>query len=88
MPLFGQLGVIPSPMVPPVEVAAFYDAGVAWSEANNARFLGGDRGGVSSYGGAFRINLLGFAVAEISYVRPVERPVKGAYWVFALQPGF
>ena len=88
MPLFGALGVVPSPMVPPVEIAAFYDAGVAWNEADKARFLGGDRNGVSSYGGAFRLNLLGFAVAEISYVHPNDRPVKGAYWVFALQPGF
>ncbi len=88
MPLFGALGVVPSPMVPPVEVAAFYDAGVAWTGGDKARFLGGARPGVSSYGGAFRLNLLGFAVAEISYVHPNDRPVKGAYWVFALQPGF
>jgi Tol biopolymer transport system component len=88
LPLFGALGIVPSPMVPPVEVAAFYDAGVAWTEASKARFLGGGRNGVSSYGGAFRVNLLGFAVAEISYVHPNDRPVKGSYWVFALQPGF
>jgi Tol biopolymer transport system component len=88
MPLFGALGVVRSPMVPPVEVAAFYDAGVAWYESLKPDFLGGPRTGVSSYGGAFRVNLLGFAVAEISYVRPQDRPVKGAYWLFALQPGF
>ena len=88
MPLFGALGVVRSPMVPPVELAAFYDAGVAWYEAVKPEFLGGPRSGVSSYGGAFRVNLLGFAVAEISYVQPQNRPIKGAYWLFALQPGF
>jgi len=86
--VFGAVGIVPSPMVPPIEVAAFYDAGVAWTDADKARFLGGDRDAVSSYGGALRINLLGFAVAEISYVHPNDRPVKGSYWVFALQPGF
>src|SRR4029453_958007 len=50
MPLFGALGVGRSPMVPPVEVAAFYDAGVAWYEAVKPQFLGGSRTGVSSYG--------------------------------------
>ena len=88
MPLFGALGVVRSPMVPPVEVAAFYDAGVAWFDSSKPTFLGGPRTGVTSYGGAFRVNLMGFAVAEISYVRPQDRPVRGAYWLFALQPGF
>jgi Tol biopolymer transport system component len=88
MPVFGALGAVYSPMVPPIEAAAFYDVGVAWTDAEEARFLGGDRGGVSSYGGSLRINLLGFAVAEISYVHPNQRPVKGWYWLFALQPGF
>ena len=88
LPLFGALGVVPSPAVPPIEAAAFFDAGVAWTDTDEARFLGGDRIGVSSFGGTFRVNLLGFAVAEISYVHPNQRPVKGAYWLFALQPGF
>jgi hypothetical protein len=88
LPLLGALGIVHSPMVPPVEAAAFYDAGVAWTEADKARFLGGDRPSVASYGGSVRINLLGLAVAEISYVHPNQRPVKGWYWLFALQPGF
>ena len=37
---------------------------------------------------SFRSTSNCFAVAEISYVHPNDRPVKGAYWVFALQPGF
>jgi hypothetical protein len=88
MPLFGPLGVVRSPMVPPVEVAAFYDVGAAWFDSAEPEFLGGSRPGVSSHGAAFRVNLLGFAVAEISYVYPHDRPVKGAYWIFALQLGF
>jgi hypothetical protein len=39
-------------------------------------------------GGAFRVNLLGFAVAEIAYVHPNDRPLKGWYWQFDIQPGY
>jgi hypothetical protein len=35
-----------------------------------------------------RINLLGFAVAEIDYVRPLDRPGRGWLWQFNLRPGF
>jgi hypothetical protein len=88
MPLLGTLGLFPTPGVPPVEAAAFYDAGVAWTDGQEAAFLGGTRRPVSSHGGALRVNLLGFAVAEIAYVHPNQRPVKGWYWLFSLQPGF
>ena len=44
--------------------------------------------GVTSMGGAFRVNLLGFAVAEIAYVHPNDRPLKGWYWQFDIQPGY
>ncbi len=88
LPLLGALGVLRSPGVPPIEAAGFYDAGVAWTDADGARFLGGGRGGVSSVGTALRVNLLGFAVAEIAYVHPNDRPLKGWYWQFNLQPGF
>jgi hypothetical protein len=35
-----------------------------------------------------RINVLGFAVAEIDYVRPLDRPGRGWLWQFNLRPGF
>jgi Tol biopolymer transport system component len=88
VPLLGALGVIPSSAVPPVETALFYDAGVAWTRNNSANFLGGDRRPVTSYGASLRVNLLGFAVAQISYVHPNDRPARRWMWEFGLVSGF
>jgi WD40 repeat protein len=88
LPLLGALGVVPSAGFPPVEMAGFYDVGVAWTDAEKAGFLGGPRDPVTSWGAALRVNLLGFAVGEIALVHPQDRPIKGWYWQFALQPGF
>ena len=62
----------------------------AWRGAARRRpsFTDGDRNPVSSVGAAVRINLLGFAVAEIDYVRPLDRPGRGWLWQFNLMPGF
>jgi Tol biopolymer transport system component len=72
----------------PVELAVFTDAGVAWGRNSRPSFSGGDRKPVTSAGAAMRINLLGFAVAEIDYVRPLDRPGRGWLWQFNLRPGF
>ena len=88
MPLFGAAGVIPSPGVPPLELAGFYDAGVAWRENVEPSFMGGSRDIVTSVGGAIRLNLFGLAVGEVALVHPNDRPGKGWYWQFNLQPGF
>jgi Tol biopolymer transport system component len=72
----------------PVELAVFTDAGIAWGRNSRPSFSGGDRKPVTSAGGAVRINLLGFAVAEIDYVRPLDRPGRGWLWQFNLRPGF
>ncbi len=88
VPLFGALGLVPSPSVPPIETALFYDAGTAWDRTDKAAFLGGDRHTVTSYGVAFRANLFGFAVGEADLVHPNDRPGQGWYWELSLQPGF
>jgi outer membrane protein assembly factor BamA len=88
VPILGILGVIPSRSMLPVETALFYDAGVAWTSAAKASFLGGPRRPVTSYGGSIRVNLLGFAIAQISVVHPNDRPAQGWSWEFALIPGF
>lgn len=73
----------------PVELAVFSDAGVAWGRgASSPRFSGGDWEPVVSVGAAARINLFGYAVAEIDYVRPLDRPGRGWLWQFSLRPGF
>jgi hypothetical protein len=88
LPLLGARALLPSRGLPPVELAAFADAGAAWTAAGKPRFLGGGRSGVSSYGTALRVNLFGFAVGEIDLVHPNDRPRKGWYWEFSLTPGF
>ena len=88
VPLVGALGLFPTPSVPPVELAPFFDAGSAWSSSDRAQFLGGDRKTVTSAGLATRINLFGFLIAEADYVHPNDRPRKGWYWQFSVQPGF
>ncbi|MEJ2538104.1 MAG: BamA/TamA family outer membrane protein, partial [Calditrichia bacterium] len=72
----------------PLELGAFYDIGVAWTNQDKASFLGGDRHPVKSYGGVLRMNFFGFIVAEVDYVKPVDRPNKGWYWQFNFTPGF
>ena len=74
----------------PVELIAFSDWGVAWTANDKAKFLGheGTREIVKSYGGGARVNVLGFAVVEIDFVRPVDRPKEGWTWLFNFTPGF
>ena len=89
-PLFGALG-IGSGMygVFPLELAVFADAGLAWDARNQPFFLAeGGRTPVYSTGVGFRINLFGFLLAEIDYVTPYQRPIKGSHWQFSFQPGF
>jgi WD40 repeat protein len=72
----------------PIEFAAFYDAGVAWQNGIKPSFFGGDRKPVSSTGIALRMNLFGYAVGEVDYVKPLDRPLQGWMWQFNLSPGF
>jgi hypothetical protein len=86
--LLGPLGVLRSPGVPPIEAAVFFDAGTAWTRAQTLDIFGGDRFPVTSHGVTMRINLLGFAVAQINYVHPNHRPLRNWLWQFSLTPGF
>ena len=70
----------------PIELAVFGDAGQAWSSTSTR--LPGNGTWVRSVGAAARINLLGFAVGEIDYVHPLDRPTRGWVWQFNLIPGF
>ncbi|MGE3886698.1 MAG: BamA/TamA family outer membrane protein [Vicinamibacterales bacterium] len=72
----------------PVEVALFADAGVAWSRGQKPDLFGGAREGVASAGVAFRVNLLGFAVAEFDIVKPFQRRNQGWMFAFNLLPGW
>ena len=73
----------------PVEVAFFLDGGVTWNKGQKPSFFnGGTREPVTSGGITLRTNLLGFAVAQIDYARPFDRPGRGWIWGFSLTPGF
>ena len=88
VPLLGALGLYPTPAVPPIETAIFFDAGTAWTRDEKTRVLGGPRRPVTSYGLALRANLFGFAIGEADLVHPNDRPGQGWYWELSLQPGF
>ena len=93
IPLLGteQLGLIRTRLLP-VEIAPFFDAGVAWTstEAPDFRIARRtpDRVPVFSTGVTARINLLGFAVFEAYYAYPFQRPDRGAHFGFQLAPGW
>jgi WD40 repeat protein len=74
----------------PIELAVFADAGIAWSSDRNAQtgVVAGNREWARSVGAAVRVNLLGFAVGELDYVHPLDRPTRGWLWEFNLIPGF
>ena len=64
---------------------------VSGDDQEKAKFLGGSgtREPVTSVGVGTRINVFGYAVVEIDYVRALDRPRKqGWSWVFNFTPGF
>ena len=72
----------------PVELFAFFDAGVAWTRAERPSFASGTRDWVSSAGFGARVNLFGFAIGELNMARPLNRTNAGWQFVFNLRPGF
>jgi outer membrane protein assembly factor BamA len=88
-PLLRPFGVGPNMYGPvPLEVGVFADAGVAWNRGEKPKWFGGERQGVTSAGFLLRANVLGFAIAQINYVRPFERTNRGWVWQFSFSPGF
>ena len=51
-------------------------------------FFGGGKKPISSYGLLLRLNLFGFAVGEVDYVHPFDRPDKKWLWQFSFTEGF
>ena len=72
----------------PVELFAFFDAGVAWTRDERPSFASGTRDWVSSAGFGARVNLFGFAIGELNLARPLNRVNAGWQFVFNLRPGF
>jgi Tol biopolymer transport system component len=72
----------------PIEIAGFFDAGVAWSTGTLPRFLGGEQRVVKSAGVAGRINALGLLVVEVAASRPFDRVSRSWQWQFSIRQGF
>jgi outer membrane protein assembly factor BamA len=72
----------------PLEVAFFLDGGVTWNKGQKPSFFNGTREPVTSGGISLRTNLMGFAVVQVDYARPFDRPGRGWVWGFSLTPGF
>ena len=92
-PLFGIFGARNFYGPLPIELLAFADAGVAWNRGQSVRFerglsSGSERRFVTSVGTGFRFNVFGYAVIEVDYVKPLDRPNKGWIWQFNLSPGW
>jgi hypothetical protein len=104
VPLIGveQFGLLHFPFLP-TELAAFFDAGVAWTgtqaptfewirdpsspEARNAAGYF-KRYPVTSVGISARVNVLGFLILETYYAYPFQRPKKGWHLGFQIMPGW
>ena len=61
---------------------------MAWDTASTPALFGGDQEIVKSVGATTRLNLFGFAVLQLDYVKPLDRPGKNAYFTFNLLSGF
>lgn len=93
VPLFGteQFGLINLPYLP-TEVSLFGDMGYAWNKGDALDFRFDrhttDRVPVFSAGVSTRMNLMGFAIVELYWARPFQRPSKDWVFGFQLQPGW
>jgi Tol biopolymer transport system component len=93
IPLLGtdQYGLVRTPLFP-IDIAPFVDIGVAWTSKDSPTFELSSRSAkrtpVASGGISARTNLFGYAVLELFYAKPFQRPDKG--WVFGWQlaPGW
>jgi len=89
-PPFGLLGLGSGYYgILPVEAALFYDAGVAWNSTEGAQLFGnGPRKLVRSAGVSLRMNLLGYAIGQVDFVHPYDRPQKNWMVRFSFTEGF
>ena len=93
IPLFGNenFGLVNFPYLP-TELSLFLDGGVAWSRGAPPRFKfarrSRERIPVFSTGVSARVNVMGYAVVELYYAYPFQRPEKGWTFGFQVAPGW
>jgi hypothetical protein len=86
--IIGLRGLAARGGLPSLEAALFFDGGAAWWSREVNDRLGLGKRAISSVGASLRVDILGFAVGQLSYVRPNNRPGEKWRWEFALSPGF
>ena len=72
----------------PIEVAAFFDAGVAWTASSRPSFAGGDRDIVRSAGAAVRFNAFGLLILELAASKPFDRVDRSWQWQIGIRQSF
>jgi hypothetical protein len=82
----------------PLELSAFFDAGVAWAPEEPVNLTietdpealrrNSERYPVFSTGLATRINLFGYLVGQVYYAYPFQRPDRGGHFGLVLAPGW
>ncbi|HEU4642047.1 MAG TPA: BamA/TamA family outer membrane protein [Gemmatimonadaceae bacterium] len=93
IPLLGtrEFGLINFPYLA-TEIAPFFDAGVAWTSEQGPDWTfsrnSAARVPVFSTGVSARFNVLGYAVLEVYWAYPFQRPGKGGQFGFQLAPGW
>jgi len=79
----------------PIELGAFADAGLAWNDSNRPKVLSFldatapavRRDWITSAGALMRVNVFGYAIAELDYVPPLLPAGEGWLWQFGISPG-
>lgn len=88
---FSEFGLIEFPYAP-LEVAPFFDAGLAWRSGDAPVFEfareSTERVPVFSTGLSARLNVLGYMVLEAYYAYPFQRPDEGWHVGFVMSPGW
>ena len=93
LPVLGteRLGLLNFPYLP-LDLVAFFDAGVAWTSEEPPVFRFTDRTPdripVFSTGIGSRINILGLLIFQLYYAYPFQRPDRGWHFGFFLAPGW
>jgi outer membrane protein assembly factor BamA len=72
----------------PVDVVAFADAGLSWTNADQPWFAGGPRHPVRSVGGAVRVSVFGLLAVEVAASRPLDRVDRDLQWQIGIRQGF
>jgi hypothetical protein len=94
IPLFGSsaYGIFSNPLLP-MEIAPFFDAGLAWTSKSSPTVGFFSRNNpkripVFSTGMTTRFNIFGFVVLEAYYAYPFQHPQKRGHFGFQIAPGW